>query len=577
METTLMASRRRRRRRSGPVFLFLLLVAASCAFVVWWGMNQPNRNHIVPEYMEKPHPIMLNGQWMKTYARGEGEGLLIPLEAAEQLLGDGIRYEKAGESIILTTATKVLHFKTGELDATLNRKPFALTFAAQKVDGVLYLPFAPLEQLFGIRAEAGAKSGIITLTLPDSSLQKAKVPGKEGEGKGVKLRSGPGRKFPIVEDLQAGASLILWGEEEGWYKAQSAEGHIGYVAKKDAVLADIERVPSPSEETEEPFVAWKQTGKRINMTWEAVYSANPDTSQIGELTGVNVVSPTWFELQDGKGTIKSKADAGYSAWARAKGIQVWGLFSNGFEPDRTTEALATYESRANMIRQLLAYAKSFRLQGINIDFENVYTKDKDNLVQFVREMTPLMHEQGLVVSIDVTPKSNSEMWSLFLDRKRLAETADYLILMAYDEHWATSPTAGSVSSLPWTEASVKRLLEEDSVPRDKLILGMPLYTRLWTETPDGKVTSKTMSMNAVKELLKEKKLTPRLSSDTGQHYVEYKENGATKKIWIEDAISIQARAGLVKKYGLAGAATWRRGFESADIWKALDQALQSYP
>lgn len=562
--------------------LLLLFLASAAAVIVWWALTRPNTSHEIPEYMSKPHPIMTEGQWSKAVALGDGDGLLIPLDVATELLGDGVHYESADDAIVLTTASKVLHFKTGKLDATLNSKPFTLSFAARKSDsGELYLPFAPLKQLFGIQADVGAKSGIVTLQMPGKSLQTASVPENVGS-KGAQLRSGPGRKYPIVEDLAAGTGLTVWGEEEGWYKVQSAEGFIGYMAKRDVVLASIRSIPTPAEAgDEQPFVAWKLTGQRINLTWEAVYSANPDTSSIGDLTGVNVVSPTWFSLKNGDGKIVSKADAGYAKWAHNKGMQVWGLFSNGFEPERTHTALASYDTRLQMIRQLLAYAKSFGLQGINIDFEGVKTEDKDNLVQFVRELTPLLHEQGLVVSIDVTPKSNSELWSLFLDRKRLAETVDYMILMAYDEHWASSPTAGSVSSLPWTENAVNRLLEEDGVPKDKLILGMPLYTRLWTEKADGKggtsVSSKTYSMAATQKLIKEKKLTPKQSADTGQKYVEFKDGDATGKIWIEDASSIQARAELVRKYNLAGAATWSRGFETPDIWAALDGALQSHP
>jgi spore germination protein YaaH len=562
------------------VLLFLFFASAAAVFF-WFYLQRPNMSHETPEYMSEPHPIMIDGKWSEKAALGEGEGLLIPLEVAQQLLGDGVRYESGTESIILTTATRVLHFKTGTLDATLNSKPFELSFAAKKSeDGDLYLPFAPLKQLFGIQADIGKTSGIVTLHMPGQALQKAQVP-DNAKGGETQLRSGPGRSYPIVEDLPSGAALTIWGEEEGWYKAQSAEGNIGYVSKKSAVLTSIDQVPSAAEEDEEPFVAWKLTGKRINLTWEAVYTANPDTSAIGDLTGVNVVSPTWFELQNGSGQIGSKADAGYSAWARSKGMQVWGLVSNGFDPERTHKALAGYDTRLKMIRQLLAYAKTFHLQGINIDFESVKTEDKDNLVQFVREMTPLLHEQGLVVSIDVTPKSNSELWSLFLDRKRLAESVDYMIVMAYDEHWASSPESGSVASLPWTENSLVRILQEDGVPKDKLILGMPLYTRIWTEKPNGSggvdVSSKTLGMDSVQKLIKEKKLTPRLSEDTGQHYVEFQEDGATKKIWIEDETSIRKRAELVKKYGLAGAATWRRGFESSNIWAALDETLQSHP
>ncbi|MBB6672660.1 glycosyl hydrolase family 18 protein [Cohnella nanjingensis] len=583
METTLHSGRRRRRKRIGPFFgLLLIFLLSASAVVAWWWSTQPNKNHETPEYMANPHPIMLKGEWSKAYALGEGEGLWVPLPLVQSMLGDGVRYEAGTESIILTTDKSVLHFKTGTLDATLNRKPFALRFGAKKAkDGTLYLPFAPLKQLFGVSVETGGTSGIVTLHTPGQAIQRAVVPkDKDGKG-GAKLRSGPKRSFPIVEDLPAGAALSVWGELEGWYQVQSAEGQIGYMRKKDVVLESIDKTPSTAEENEEPFVPWKLTGKRINLTWEAVYTAHPDTSKIGELTGVNVVSPTWFELLNGAGDIRSKADAGYGAWAHKRGWQVWGLFGNSFEPERTHAALATYETRSHMIQQLLAYAKTFRLQGINLDFENVYTKDKDNLVQFVRELTPLLHESGLVVSMDVSPKSNSEMWSAYLDRGRLAGALDYLILMAYDEHWASSPQSGSVASLGWTENAIAKILQEDGVPPGKLILGMPFYARQWTEKPDGnggvKVSSKALGMNTIRQLVKDKKLKPTLSAETGQNYVEFQQDGTTQKIWLEDAVSIQARAELVKKYKLAGAASWTRSFGSEDIWQVLDKALQSYP
>jgi spore germination protein YaaH len=521
---------------------------------------------------------MIQGKWTKAYAQGNREGLLIPLPIAQLLIGDGIRYEEKSESIILTTETKVLHFKIGHLDATLNRKPFALRFAAKKVDGQLYLPLAPLTELFGVKSEVGDQSGVVTLLKPGEAVQHAGVP--EDAVKGIKLREGPNKSYAIIEDLPAGADLRLWGETDGWYQAQSKSGNIGYISKGSVTLLSVEQISNVSS-SDTPFVAWKGAGKRINLTWEAVYSSNPDTSKIGGLPGVNVVSPTWFELLDGKGNIRSKADASYSAWARSKGIQVWGLFSNGFEPDRTHSALASYDSRFAMIQQLLAYAKAFKLQGINIDFENVYTKDKDNLVQFIRELTPLLHEQNLVVSIDVTPKSNSEMWSAFLDRERLGAAVDFMMVMAYDEHWASSPVSGSVSSLSWAENTIKRIMEEDKVSSNKLILSIPYYTRIWTEEPDGKqgvkVSSKTMDMDAVQQLLIEKKLKPKFSEETGQHYVEFMEGNLVKKIWIEDAESVQARAEIAKKYNLAGIASWRRGFESADIWSLLDKTLQSRP
>ncbi|MET1167605.1 glycosyl hydrolase family 18 protein, partial [Bacillus velezensis] len=226
--------------------------------------------------------------------------------------------------------------------------------------------------------------------------------------------------------------------------------------------------------------------------------------------------------------------------------------------------------------QMLEYAQTYQLDGINIDFENVYTDDGPNITQFVREIKAMARIHGLMLSIDVTPKSNSEMWSAFLDRRALGSFADYVIVMAYDEHWAASPKAGSVASLPWTEASMRRILEEDEVPSNKLIMAVPLYTRIWTEETNDqgevKVSSKAVGMNAIVELIQEKKLKPELDQASGQNYVEYKEDGATKKIWIEDAVSLQARVDLIASLKLGGVAAWNRSFANASAWEVLKQA-----
>lgn len=164
------------------------------------------------------------------------------------------------------------------------------------------------------------------------------------------------------------------------------------------------------------------------------------------------------------------------------------------------------------------------------------------------------------------------MWSLFLDRPALAAASDFLIVMAYDEHWAASPVAGSVASLPWVKTSMNRIIEEDMVPSEKLILGVPLYTRIWTEATEKgktKVSSKAVSMNAVKEIIAEKKLTPVFDKEAGQNYVEYKEDDVLRKIWIEDSTSLTARVELAQSLKLGGVAAWNRSFASPEAWEAL--------
>ncbi|AGA58979.1 putative glycosyl hydrolase [Thermobacillus composti KWC4] len=574
------APRRRRTRRTAPIlgmlFMLILLSAAAGAAYAWWERMQPNRDTIVPDY-GAAHPVFYNGEQLDGEARVRDANVLLPLDMIRAVLGEDvpIRYEADSESIIMTTADKVVRLKTAALTAEMNGEPFDLTIAAEVEGDAVYLPLAPVTVLYGLTAEVAEETGIVTLLRPGQGIQNASVTVEQGAA----VRSEPTIKAPIIETVPAGGDVRIWREEKGWYRVQTASGHAGYAAESDFTLADFEIIPEP--EREDPFLPWPANGRKINLTWEAVYQVPADPSKIGPMPGVNVVSPTWFELKDGSGAIRSKADPAYVSWAHKRGYQVWALWSNGFDPDRTTEALSTYATRLKMIRQLLVYAETYKLQGINIDFENVYTKDKENLVQFVREFVPLAHEQGLVVSIDVTPKSNSEMWSAFLDRKALGKVVDYMIVMTYDEHWASSPKAGSVSSLPWVERSIKRILEEDGVPPSKLIMGIPLYTRVWTEKKkaDGsvEVSSRALGMEAIEKLIRERGLKRTYDDSTGQNYVEYETEEGRHRIWIEDETSIKARAELARKYKLAGVATWQRGFQKPEIWQVLHDTLEARP
>lgn len=568
----------RRRKRRGVKWLFGLILIVVGVYLVS-SEFLPNRQHIDPEWKGKfDKPIFYQGEVMDYSALGSEDALKLPLPVIQEVIDPHIRYEEESKSVILTTPKKLVFLKTDEKTAKVNNKPIKLRFSSEEKDGVLYLPVHLLKELYGIEIHEDTASGAVLLYTAGESVKKGEVsgPAKPKESTKFPLRVEPNIHKPIVADVKPGTKFRILQDADGWYHVQLDNGYTGYLKAKHVEVGQSVDIPKTKEDLSPAKQKWES--RTVNLTWEAVYEVAPKPANIGELPGVNVVSPTWFSLIDGEGNVKSKADINYVKWAHGRGMQVWGLFNNGFDPDITSGALSSFESRMTTILQMLHFAKLYDLDGINIDYENVHTKDGDNLTQFMRELRPLAQEYGLVVSIDVTPKSNSEMWSAFLDRQALGEIVDYMILMAYDEHWAASPVAGSVASLPWVEASARRILDEDQVPAEKLILAVPMYTRVWSETQeDGKVKvkSKAIGMNKARKMIEEKKLKPVFSEETGQNYAEYKEDGVRYRIWLEDEVSLKARVELVKSLKLGGVASWNRNLASDKAWEVLKEVSDS--
>lgn len=579
---------RNRRKRSGGAWAWMIIIVltALLAGALWMlyqlvVVEQPNTERVELSFGDNPKPIFRNGDMLELPAVGSGEELALPFSYIKEYLDPYVYYEEGSQSLIITTADKVVRFKTDQLTAWMNEQPFELSFPVQVVDEEIYVPVGALHSYYDFDVREHPDTGAVLLHVGGDVLRWAAVQPQaddKGEPQAVVMRTEASLFAPIAADLSAGDRLMIWSDEGAWYGVQMENGWRGYVQKQDTTLQPPELVHHAEPEAANP--PWKPLGGKINLTWEHVERRNPDTSAFGPMPGLNVISPTWFALADDEGTLANKASSAYVDWAHERGYQVWALFSNDFDPDRTSVILDNFDKRMYVIKQLVSFASTYRLQGINIDFENVYERDKDKLTQFVRELTPYLHEQGLVVSIDVTIRGGSPMWSLFLDREALGKTVDYMAVMTYDEHWASSPVAGSVASLPWVEKGITDIIQYDHVPASKLLLGVPYYTRIWTEqTVDGKkkVSSRAVGMRIINELLAEKQLTPVYDEKTGQDYVEYTEDGKTMRIWIENERSMRARMELVNKHDLAGVASWRRGFETPDIWEAIQETLEQRP
>lgn len=519
-------------------------------------------------------PIFVQGELMDYEAVGSGESLQLPLPVLQEAVDPAMRFEDGDNAIILTSPDKVLRLHVGQETAELNTKEYTLHTAPFVEQGIPYVPLQAVKEVYGVTVHEDMDTGAVLLMNAGEVIQYGSAKGKDPEQK-IPLYIEPDDSSAIIAQMNPGDRVRIWSLNDEWNYVQMDNGYAGYTSTGKIKPTEKVTVPVPESIPTAAEQRWK--GKTINLAWEAVYNRAADPAYLQTMEGVNVVSPTWFDITDGKGSVESKADLEYVHRAKSLGMEVWGLLSNSFDPDITAEALSTYDRRTAIIQKMIDYAAAYELDGINIDFENVYTEDGPMVTQFMRELRPYAKQNDLVLSIAVTPKSNSEMWSLFLDRRALGEIADYMMVMAYDEHWASSPTAGSVASLPWVTAAMNKIMLEDEVPADKLLLGIPSYTRVWSikeSGVDSGITSQAIGMDSAQDLIEQHKLTPTFSEDTGQNYVEFTEGEVRNQIWLEDKISLRARVDLAIELKLAGIATWNRSFANEGAWAVLNRIHQ---
>ena len=426
----------------------------------------------------------------------------------------------------------------------------------------IYLPISEMVDVYNIELNYIKETDIVTM----DSIKREQIKSKALKKLSVKDYARVLSR--TVDKLQAGDSVIVISEsEEGWSKVRTENGKIGFI--KTSKLENAVTVREGKKEIE-------QINGKINMFWDyyAEHAKAPDRT--GEyIDGVNVVSPAFFYINDDGKFVDKVGEMAkeYIEWAHDNNYKVWPMFSNAEAGIKvTSQILNSFEARAEIIGNLVDVCEKYDLDGINIDFEFMYEKDKDVFSRFMIELTPRMKDIGVVTSVDVTAPDGSPNWSLCYDRTLLGNTVDYVVFMAYDQYGTSSGKAGTTAGFNWVETNLKKFIENYEVPSEKIILGIPFYTRLWTETPDGELKSEAIVMKRIEKEIP--KNTAKVWDDTlKQYYVEFKSGSATKKMWIEDEKSIEAKVSLVSKYNLAGVSAWEKDMEPKNIWKIIEKEL----
>lgn len=505
------------------------------------------------------------------------EGELQPIESSKLVSGqvylsydfikenldEDIHYDDAEKTVVITSPSMVRRYKLDSLEGTANDVVISLRAPITEIDGTLMLPIEAFVYDYPIDAKYNSEENIITIDRTDTEYAKGKIIVDKSS-----LREDSDIDSPIVKTLTKDTEVYVYGETEKFYKVREINGRAGYVRKRHLELSyQFESFTRPIKSEE---LASLEERDKINLVWDYTFIRTENGNAVENLVGVNVISPTWFSLNEDL-SITDRSNMDYIAVSKRYGYDVWPMFDNNFEERLTENALATSSQRQKIISNMYEIATRLDLDGINIDFENINVHTRENFTQFVRELYPIFKQSDMVVSVDVTPRIFSDVEKEPYDRAALAKAADYVMLMAYDQHWATSPTAGSVAEYNWVENNMNVLFR--SIPMEKFILSMPLYTRIWFET-DGKVSSQSVSMEMANEYIRNNNIELEWDDQVKQ-LVGRKQSGNTNvSIWLEDAQSIAAKTSLATKYDIAGVASWRKGFETPNIWSVINENLK---
>lgn len=483
--------------------------------------------------------------------------IYLSLDYIKGYLDKGIEYDESTGEVKINNnhANKIL--KLNEYEAKFNSGTIDLRAPVIEKNGKIMLPIEAFIYDYDVRLRYNKDIRLLLLDYRDKEYDLTKTTSE------TLLRESASKRSPIIKKLPKGEELYVYEEKGKFYKVRMPEGYAGYVLKKD-LDENFEKV------------SLKSTSKNtsdgpINLTWDYTYAEHSEDkiNQIKDIKGLDVIIPTWFSIRNGNGDMIDRGNQNYIKKYKDLGIDVWAYLDNSFDPNITHEALSNENTRKKVINKTLELCKKYGMKGINIDFEHTKIDDRDYITDFVREFRQAAGDD-FIITVDVTPQISADVTKEPYDRKALAEIADYMVVMAYDQHWGSSDKAGSVAQYKWVEGSVNVLFR--NIPNKKMILGVPLYTRIWKEA-GGKVTSKTISMDEVARIIAAKGLKPVWDKESQQNYIEYQENNADYKIWIEDANSLEKKVSLVNKYNLAGVGSWRLGFETPNIWDVISKEL----
>ncbi len=570
---------RKKRRKSVPIHIYALAIIGMILLIIGMGLMikryTPTKEHMsLDEYfgltVENEAAVILNGKYMEVsetedniHAIKTDDGIYLEINFLKKELDDGYVYDKT-EGILRYVTDKDV------VSASIHSPQYAIGKNRESLkkdvivsqEGTYFVSIDFIEKFTDITHSTYEAPNRVIIETAGYTIEKATLK------KDVPLRRFGGVKSKILKDATKGDEVGILEDYGKW----------SYVITEDGVLACVQnrkmekghKVTTEAKLEPRQFEHYSMDDKVV-LGWHQVTStdANSTVEKMLATSDVNVISPTWFYLNDNEGNINSLASLDYISYCHDRNVQIWGLVSNLENKNvDTTQVLNTTSARDNLVNSLITAAISYNLDGINVDMEALSGKAKDGYIEFIKELSIKCKKNDIILSVDnYVPSEATE----FYDRKVQADYADYIVIMAYDEHYSGSDEAGSVASIGFVEQGVKDTLKE--VPAEQIILGIPFYARVWAVAGDT-ISSKAYSMEAMEEYLQQNDVTTTWSEAEGQYYGEYTSGDTTYMAWTEDATSISKKLEVMQDKKLAGAAFWKLGFETEDVWKTIGKYVK---
>lgn len=559
----------------GGILVIVVAAALALAFRIgiWVERNTPTKEVMsLGRYYEAEEDevvILLDAELSQERARLFEEGVYLPFEMVQELFLPRLYLDGYDDLVLLTTPTQVFCYPLGSTSYTVNEVSQEMGYpVAREAEGSVWIALDFLIQEVDVEA-VFTKSGAAGIPGRLTLFAKTMDYMQKETGRDTQVRTEPDVKGKILKELPEGEQVLVLSEEEkGFDQVLTADGVLGYARKKHLQEETVvqKEFAERAADQRESYTSVEQS-EPIVLVWHQVFNQTANSylaDKLEQTEGVNVISPTWFGIEDSSGKLTTLANEDYVKLAHSRGIQVWPVvndFTKGIDYDWI---FGSESGRRNLINNLFYFIYTYDLDGINIDFENITAENCRGYIQFLRELSVACRNEGIVLSVDnYVPMAHTA----FYDRAEQGILADYVMVMAYDEHYAGSPEAGSVSSRSWVERGITATLEE--VPVEKLVVGLPFYTRLWKEQEGGGLSSEACSMNAGQNLLSEQEVTPVWDEETGQYYGSYRLDGTTYRIWLEEERSMATKLEVVSGYPVGGVAFWKLGLEREAVWREI--------